>query len=74
MMLSQLMSDCKQSDTRKFAAGMVHAWANPIAAQPARSNFQQPSAGLFSVIQIADDLNSGSPGLLRRESPDPLRT
>jgi len=68
MMLSQLMSDCKQIDTRKFSAGMVHAGVNLLAAQSERSDFQHPFAG-----------NSGSRGLLRElfsieQGPYPLRT
>ena len=77
-MRSQLMFDGKQSDTRKFAAGMVHARANLLAAPSARSNFQQPSAGLFSVFQIAGDLNLGSTSLPSglfsvEQGPYPLR-
>ena len=57
MMLSRLMSECKQSDTRKFAAT-----ANLLAAQPVRPDFQQPFA-----------VNPGSTGLRSGESSYPLR-
>jgi hypothetical protein len=79
MTLSRLMSDCKQSDTREFAAGWSKTGANLLAAQPVRSDFQHPFAGLFSGIQIASDLNVGSTGLRsglfsNEQGPYPLRT
>lgn len=79
MMLFRLMSDCKQSDTRKFAAGWSKTGANLLAAQPVRPDFQQPFAGLFSGIQIARDQYMGSTGLRsglfsNEQSPYPLRT
>jgi len=63
MMLSRLMSDCKQSDTRKFAAGRVITGANLLAAQSAYSDFPCLCAG-----------DSGSARLRRSESSYPLRT
>ena len=63
MVLSRLMSDCKQSEAREFAAGWSNAGANLLAAQPVRPDFLQPFAG-----------NLGSTGLRRGESPYPLRT
>jgi len=63
MMLSRLMFDCKQSDTREFAAGWLFTGANLLAAQTVRSDFQLPFAG-----------NSGSADLRSGESPYPLHT
>ncbi len=37
-MLSRLTSDCRQSDTREFAAGWSKTGANLLAAQPVRPN------------------------------------
>jgi len=58
MMLSRLMLDCDQSDTRWLAKS-----ANIFAAQPVRPQFRQKIAG-----------NSGSTGLRCGEFPYPLRT
>ncbi len=73
-MLSRLMSDCPQSDSRKFADS-----ANFLTTQPVYPEIQQDFAGLFSVIQIASDLNPGSTGLQGEQFSyedglDPLRT
>ncbi len=58
MMLSRLMHEQKQSDTRRFAVA-----ANRPAAQPVCPEFQTSISG-----------NSGSQGLRSEESPYPLRT
>jgi hypothetical protein len=63
MMLSRLMSDCKQSDTRGFAVDWSNTGANLLATQSVRPDFQQLFAG-----------NSGCTGLHGGESPYPLRT
>ena len=58
MMFSQLMSDCRQSDTRRFAIP-----ANLFAAQPVRTQIRQHFAG-----------NPGNTGLRSEESSYPLRS
>ncbi len=58
MMLSRLMSDCPQKDSRKFANP-----ANHLAAQPVYPELRQDFAG-----------NPGSPGLRGEQSLNPLRT
>ena len=63
MMLSWLMLDCDQSDTRWFAPIQPNVAANLFAAQPVRLQLRQQIAG-----------NSGSTGLRSGESPYPLRT
>jgi len=58
MMFSQLMSDCRQGDTRRFAIP-----ANLFAAQPVRTQIRQRFAG-----------NSGNTGLRSEESSYPMRS
>ena len=58
MMFSQLMSDCRQSDTWRFAIP-----ANLFAAQPVRTQIRQHFAG-----------NPGNTGLRSEESSYPLRS
>ena len=58
MMFSQLMSDCRQSDTKWFAIP-----ANFFAAQPVRTRIRQHFAG-----------NSGDTGLRSEDSSYPLRS
>jgi hypothetical protein len=58
MMFSQLMSDCRQSDTRQFAIP-----ANLFGTQPVRPQIRQHLAG-----------NSGNAGLRSEESSYPLRS
>ena len=74
MMLSRLMLDCDQSDTRWFAAIQSNVAANLFTTQPVRPQFRRQVAGPFSLIQIASDLNVRSTGLPGEESPYPLRT
>jgi len=69
MMFSQLMSDCRQSDTKRFAIP-----ANLFGTQPVRLQTRQHLVGLCSVIQIVSDLNSGNTGLRSEESSYPLRS
>lgn len=58
MMFSQLMSDCRQSDTRRFAIP-----ANLFGTQSVRPQTRQHLAG-----------NSGITGLRSEESSYPLRS
>ena len=58
MMFSQLMSDCRQSDTKWFAIP-----ANLFGTQPVRPQIRQHFAG-----------NSGNTGLRSEESSYPLRS
>jgi hypothetical protein len=58
MMFSQLISDCRQSDTRRFAVQ-----ANLFVAQPVHTQIRQHFAG-----------NPGNTGLRSEGSSYPLRS
>lgn len=63
MMLSRLILDCDQIDTKRFAPIQRNAAASLFAAQPVCSLVRQQVVG-----------NSGSTGLSGGESPNPPRT
>jgi hypothetical protein len=68
MTLSRLMSDCRQSDTSKFAAGLEKTVATLLAAQSVRSDSRQS----FAINPERPGLRSDL--LSNEQSPYPLRT
>jgi hypothetical protein len=74
MMFSQRMSDCRQSDTKRFAPIQFNGAANAFAAQLVRPEIRQHFASYFSAIQTTSGLSSGQTGLPSEESKYPLRS
>lgn len=68
-MLSQPISDCGQSDTKRFAVP-----ANAFATQPVRPQIQQDLVGPSSVIQTVSPQYSGNIGFKCVQPPYPLRS
>mgnify|MGYP000918942131 CR=1 FL=1 len=68
MMLSRPMSDCRQSDTREFAAGLEKTRATLLTARSVRSDSRQSFASNRESLGLRSDLFSEEQG------PYPLRT
>lgn len=68
MTLSRLMSDCSQSDTSEFAAGLEKTVATLFAAQSVRPDSRQSFAINPESLVLRSDL------LSNEQIPYPLRT